>query len=374
LGFGEFFRRAAPKKLSKTQQRKNLENAMELLDRYVTAVGKHLPRKTRADIEAEIRSTLQDMLDDHSRETGRPVDEAMVKDVLVEYGAPEKVAATYQTQSYLIGPRMYPIFWLVIRIVFAVLTTLFFIGLGIRIGMGPGTMEAIVSQVGKSILEYFQGLMTAFGNIVLILAILERVLPAVDMGKELKEGEPSWDPAALMKEPEPDEVKAWEPILAILFTTLGLAIFNFYPQLISITPSLNNLGKEPVVFVPILSDAFFRYLPWINLIWGLEIVLNLVLLRTGRWTLPTRISELVIKLFGILLANAMLMGPSLLALTANDLIAFNMDASSAAVLVNLFNQMIRVALVIAIVAGGFDLIKGIYRLVVQASKPKAINI
>jgi hypothetical protein len=346
---------------------------MELLNRYVTAVGKHLPRRTRADIEAEIRSTLQDMLDDRSRETGRPVDEALVKEVLVEYGAPEKVAATYHTQRYLIGPRMYPIFWLVIRIVFAVLTTLFFIGLGIRIGMGPGTIEAIVSQVGKSILEYLQGMIAAFGNIVLILAILERVLPAVDMGKELKEGEQAWDPSSLMKEPEPNEVKLWEPIVAILFTTLGIVIFNFYPQLISITPSLNNLGKGTVTFVPILSDAFFRYMPWINLIWGLEIVLNLVLLRMGRWTLPTRISELVIKLFGILLANAMLMGPSLVALTTNDLTAFNMDPSSAAVLVNMFGQMVRVALVIAIVAGGFDLIKGIVRLVMRTSKVRAIS-
>jgi hypothetical protein len=350
-----------------------MENAMELLDRYVTAVGKHLPRKTRADIEAEIRSTLQDMLDDRSRETGRPVDEAMLKEVLVEYGAPEKVAATYQTQRYLIGPRMYPIFWLVIRIVFAVLTTLFFIGLGIRIGTGPGTVEAITSQVGKSIFEYLQGLIAALGNIVLVLAILERVLPSVDMEKELKEGEPAWDPAALMKEPEPDEVKIWDPILVILFTTLGLVVFNFYPQFVGITPSLNNLGKDTVVFVPILSDAFRSYLPWINLIWGLEIVLNLVLLRMGRWTLPTRAGELAIKLFGILLANAMLMGPSLLALSVNDMTAFNMDASSAAVLINLLNQMIRVGLVIAIVAGGFDLIKGIYRLVVKTSKPRTIS-
>ena len=36
---------------------------MKLLDRYVTEVGKYLPRKQRADIEQEIRSTLEDMLE-----------------------------------------------------------------------------------------------------------------------------------------------------------------------------------------------------------------------------------------------------------------------------------------------------------------------
>jgi hypothetical protein len=42
---------------------------MNLLDRYVAEVGKHLPRGTRTDIEAELRSTLQDMREDRSRET-----------------------------------------------------------------------------------------------------------------------------------------------------------------------------------------------------------------------------------------------------------------------------------------------------------------
>jgi len=35
---------------------------MNLIDKYIAEVGKHLPRKQRADIEAEIRSTLEDML------------------------------------------------------------------------------------------------------------------------------------------------------------------------------------------------------------------------------------------------------------------------------------------------------------------------
>jgi uncharacterized protein (UPF0216 family) len=42
------------------------ENEMNLIDKYITEVGKHLPRKNRADIEAEIRSTLEDMLEERS--------------------------------------------------------------------------------------------------------------------------------------------------------------------------------------------------------------------------------------------------------------------------------------------------------------------
>ena len=50
---------------------------MNLIDRYVTEVGKHLPRKNRLDIETELRSTLEDMLEDRSQQTGRPADEAL---------------------------------------------------------------------------------------------------------------------------------------------------------------------------------------------------------------------------------------------------------------------------------------------------------
>ena len=48
---------------------------MELIDRYVAEVGRQLPEKMRADIENEMRSTLEDMVEDRSQKTGRPVDQ-----------------------------------------------------------------------------------------------------------------------------------------------------------------------------------------------------------------------------------------------------------------------------------------------------------
>ena len=57
---------------------------MKLIERYVTEVGKHLPRKNRLDIETELRSTLEDMLEDRSQQTGRPADEALTEELLQE--------------------------------------------------------------------------------------------------------------------------------------------------------------------------------------------------------------------------------------------------------------------------------------------------
>src|SRR5512132_3440586 len=105
------------------------ENEMNLIDKYIAEIGKHLPRKNRADIEAEIRSTLEDMLDERAQGKG-PADEATIMALLKEYGSPREVAATYKTHQYLIGPRLFPIFETVIRIVLAVVAGASLIGLG----------------------------------------------------------------------------------------------------------------------------------------------------------------------------------------------------------------------------------------------------
>jgi len=69
---------------------------MKLIDRYVTEVGKRLPLvRGRVDIEKELRSTLEDMLEDRAQKSGKPADEAMEIELLKEYGAPQKVAETY---------------------------------------------------------------------------------------------------------------------------------------------------------------------------------------------------------------------------------------------------------------------------------------
>ncbi len=340
----------------------------ELISRYVTAIGKHLPKKSRADIENEIRSTLEDILADRSEKTGRPVDEAMVKEVLKSYGAPEKVAATYLPERYLIGPRMYPLFWLVLRIVFSVLTVLAIIGLGIRIGMSPASTEAIASTVGNALLQYINGLIIALGNIVLVFAILERVLPESEFKSLKTSDESEWDPEQLMSEPTGDEVRIWEPVLGILFTFAALAVFNFYPQIISFA-SFQAGGPRTI---PLLSGAFFRYLPWLNLLWALEIIHELALLRLGRRTPLTRWFSIALKVGGVALAAAMLTGPSLVGLTVSALTAAKIEPGAANVLVQLLNQIVRAALIIAIVASTVEIFREAYRLLTGPARVRPV--
>ncbi|MEW5828363.1 MAG: hypothetical protein AB1846_05680, partial [Chloroflexota bacterium] len=199
---------------------------MNLIERYVTEVGKHLPRRNRADIEAELRSTLEDMLEDRSQQAHRPADEAMVTELLKEYGPPKQVAASYGQTQYLIGPRLFPTFMLVLQIVvFAVVLGLT-IATAIAFAQSEMTPPEVLKTLGEYALNLLGGLIQAFGNVVLVFAILERVLPA----SEFEEKE-EWTPAELTQAPDPDEVKLGEMIFGIVFTAAALTIFNFYPQI-----------------------------------------------------------------------------------------------------------------------------------------------
>ena len=126
---------------------------MELIDRYVAEVGRQLPGKMRADIESEIRSTLEDMLEDRSKKTGRPVDETLQCEVLKEYGAPDKVAASYLPPRYLIGPRIYPLFELVFRIVLAVIVGVGLFRFGMMMVKDTPTSSALLQLAGTAVFE-----------------------------------------------------------------------------------------------------------------------------------------------------------------------------------------------------------------------------
>jgi len=342
-----------------------------LIDAYVLEIGRRLPGKNRSDIQAEIRSILQDMLEERSRKTGRPVDEEMTLEVLKAYGSPEKIAATYLGERYLIGPRLYPIFMLVIRIVLIVTAVLAAIGLGIALSHTLGSPQNAVETTLKAIGNFIAAIMTALGNIVLIFAILEWALYRAGGKLDLK-GLPvkEWDPRSLTKLSTPDLVKMGDTIVEIVGSFAGIVIFNFYPQIIGFTPSLNGviesgnwaIGFGNAVFVPILSQAFFHFVPALTMLWVLTILLDIFLLRMGSWNLVTRFCQIGLKIINIVIAAAMLGVPSLLAITDVSLSTAMGDPSGAHILVSMMNIFVRVVLWLSIFGNAVEIIKAVSRM------------
>lgn len=327
---------------------------MKLINRYVSEVGRRLPLvRGRSDIEKELRSTLEDMLEDRARRTGRPADELMEMELLREYGSPAKVASTYNPTPYLIGPRIFPFYLMVVKIVVAVVASVLLVLTGIQVAThAPMTATQFFSALGGGFSGIISALISAFGTVTLVFVVLERAIPAQEFKTE---DEKDWDPASLMKEPEQDDVKIWEPITAIVFTAIVLSLFNFNPQLIGIYyPS----GERWTV-LPVLSEAFFRMLPWINLTWIAEILLNSLLLRSGRWDIPSRMVSIAIKIAQMVIGYFLLTGPSILAITPESLQASGIfsDPEAARILGIMAQQGVRVLLALSIFGSAVEAIK-----------------
>ncbi len=325
---------------------------MNLIEKYAAEVGKYLPRRNRADIEAEIRSTLEDMLEERTQAPGADRDAAALQ-LLKEYGAPRKVAESYGAVQYLIGPRLFPIFEMVLKIVAAVLLGVGLVGFGFNVVRMDMAGPALVQALGKLVMDSFGGVLMAFGNIVLVFAILERVLPV----SEQAEMNDTWEPAELAQEPHPDQIKTADLVAEIVFTAIFLALFNLYPQYVGIV--LFSDGQWS--FIPVLTEAFFRYMPWINLLWILQIGLDVWLLRKGMWDVPTRLVNLAFKLGSIAVACAMLIGPAIIQVSTESLAGTSL--ADLAGKLDPLSQFILIPFLIAmIIAPVVEIIQTVYHL------------
>ena len=273
------------------------------IDRYVAQVGRSLPQSKRTDIEKEIRSLVEDMLEDRSQAENRPVDEEMTLAVIKEMGEPEKVAQGYLPERYLIGPQLYPLFMLVLKIVLSVMAVIALIGLVGSITKEPMLPGEMLKTTGMAILEYVGTALQILGNIVLVFAILQYAWPKMKI--DLHDNE-KWNPRELEPVEDAQRVKRFEKLWDIAFALVGLLLFNFYSQVVGIY----NLVDGKWSFYPVLADGFFHYLPWFNAAWLLGILLNVILIRRGRWDMPTRWASIALGLFHIAIcSNILSTGP-----------------------------------------------------------------
>lgn len=266
---------------------------MNLVDRYVNEVGRRLPRKQREDVKMELRSTLEDSLED--RVDGEPSEED-VEAVLIEFGSPEKVAASYQPSGqYLVGPDMFPFFKIVIGAVLLAVS----IGLAVAFFMGAVFAGPADSETGRSIAvylsKYIQALLTATGSVVVVFFVLQRfgIQPEV-------EDESEWEPSQLPQVDDFDLVGRGESIAGIAFSAVFLLLLNVFADKIGIVVSW---GDEPI-----LNHIVQDNLLLLNIAIILGLGLNIYLLWQGRWNIYTRLAKLFIDVFWLIIIIRMVNG------------------------------------------------------------------
>lgn len=260
---------------------------MSLIDRYVHDVGRHLPRKNRADIQAELRSSLIDALEDRA---GQDPAEADVAELLKEFGPPQVVAASYYPEGqYLIGPPLYSLFRLVAGIVLAAVlgAQLLAWGVGYFIAQEPFTpLEAVVGLLNS--------IPAALGMLVIVFVILQWF----DVRPET-EDEP-WDPNNLPEISELETVNRGERVFGITMGIIILVILGFFPESIGfVTTFGSELFTNPVI-------AQYIGLITFSLLFGIG--LDIYLLWQGRWGTTTRIAKITANLLSVAILFLLVQG------------------------------------------------------------------
>lgn len=329
---------------------------MKLIDAYMQEVGRQLPAKNREDIEKEIRTLVEDMLDDASNAAGRAPDEAMVVEVLKKLGSPEKVAASYAPPRYLVGPAYFPVFLLVMKIVATVLLVLSAIGIGIELGTSATDPISVLTILGKGIGGYITSVVSSLGTIAVVFAILQWLVP------NPKGSDEEFDPRKLRLEPDPDRVTQSGQIFAIIGNVILLVFLNLFARG-SLFTFLRVNGE--FISAPLFTNAFFSYLPWMNLLVVASLTLNVLLLAQGRWTTTLRWVLIGTHIATVVLLAVMLTGPQLIGLDAAELQRAGWPSQQIDNLMRLeplFDGMFRFALGITIVMQVIELAQTLYKL------------
>lgn len=94
---------------------------MELVERYLQAVRFLLPQRQRDDVARELSADLRSEIEDKEGELGRPLTEDELAALLKRLGHPFVLALRYRQGRYLIGPTIFPLYWLAVKYVSAIL-------------------------------------------------------------------------------------------------------------------------------------------------------------------------------------------------------------------------------------------------------------
>ena len=261
-------------------------DANEMIDRYVNEVGERLPRKTRVDIEMELRSLLHDALEEQSDGEPTPkIAAAMLKD----FGSPETIAARYRPDEVLIGAQLFPIYRQVLTITLTIVGILHLLLLGLNIWQSSAN---IINDIISAGFSFGRAAFISAGSITLVFAAIERLAGDSLHVSDMKTAE--WDPYNLPPVKDPDRINRGELLVEVVIT------FVFVAWLSASTDWFGGVsaGEEGTGIWILISPEFMQFIPWLVASWLLEIVLKTAVLIQGRWNRVTRWLELGANTFG----------------------------------------------------------------------------
>src|SRR5947209_1849251 len=167
---------------------------MDLLDRYLQAVKFWLPKDQKNDIIAELSEDLRSEIEEKESALGRKLNDNELSDLLKQRGRPVFVASRYLPQRSLIGPVLFPIYVLVLKIVmlaYVVPSVLVWLLLMIFNTGYPAEHAGshIFSTLGSIWSNLWSSAFFAAAIVTLVFAVIERT--------EIKSHLEDWNPRSL---------------------------------------------------------------------------------------------------------------------------------------------------------------------------------
>jgi len=295
---------------------------------------------------------LEDMLEEKVGE--REATEEDVVELLKEYGRPKDVASSYNTpDKYLIGPKVFDLYVLVLKIVLAVILVLTIFGSVISLAFNEGGNVFI--ELFLIIPKIFSAVVGAFGGVTIIFALIEHFSE-----EEIDIRDEDWNPKDLPEAVNDyDKISILGLIAKIILIIFALVILNFYPDKI---PIFYQSGGDWVFASALNMEALSKFLPYWNILWIVSIVLSFIILIKGKWNLITKILDILLSVFSIIILAMMIKGPNIINLKELDLLNPQL-AKDLSPVFSILGNMTKVFFGILIAVILFDIVKKSYKII-----------
>jgi hypothetical protein len=342
---------------------------MELLDRYLQAVKKHLPWERQDDIIAELKANLESQLEDKEAGLGRLLTKDEVEAWLKQIGPPMQVAGRYLPQRYLIGPAVFPMYWYVVKlacfwcfVIYAVVSVVqVFNG-----GIGNAT------ELAGAALRVPEVLMTTVAWVTLIFAAIEFGLARNPSKRGPLANAPfDWSPGALPpvvttagpgKRPRSFAMAVTEVTFGYLFLA-WLLLIPAHPWLL-MGPGALYFHASPYQLTPVWVQFYW----WVVVANVLQLGWRTVDLLRGSWQRPRPILRLAMSTISMIPLVVLIMAPGHVYGTIRP---GGMDRALLGAPLAAVNETIYKILLLICAIAVLQLIWGIGRLSVDAYRKRA---
>jgi hypothetical protein len=273
---------------------------MDLLDRYLQSVRKHLPFERQDDIVAELRANLEDQLEEKEAALGRPLTQPEAEAWIKRLGSPIHMAAHYQPQQYLIGPALFPIYRHVLKLALSWAAILYAIGTAAKFVAGAQPDGAALLE---ALLHLPLVILYATAWCTLVFAAIEY---AVTRGLiKLPQLEPLstlWAPGSLppIAQQAPGKkprsfAQAVAEVVVGFFLLDWLLLIPHHPWLL-MGPGVAFLNASPYQLAPVWWQFYWGIvaLNFVQLGWNVENLLR------GSCRQPHPVKHIVFKFMGLI--------------------------------------------------------------------------